>query len=200
MKHPRYLLFLVTCAVGSAALTLVLPTRLALLCGFSIAVLVFALSFIPLWRGGDPETLRREARRDDAGGLLLLALTVTISSTVLVALSLLLLERASLAALERILLLVALAAAWVFANLIFALHYARLFWNEGHGSGLEFPGTAVPDFADFVHFAAVIGMTCQTADIAITGKALRRVVTGHGLFAFVFNLGVLSLSVNLLAG
>ncbi len=181
-------------------MTSVVPLRFALLGAFCLAVAVFVASCVPLWRGGDPSLLRRHARRDDVGGLLLLVLTVTICGAVLATLSLLLLERGALDTAARFLLLVTLIAAWVFANLIYAMHYARMFWSDEHGGGLEFPATAQPGFADFVHFAAVIGMTCQTADIAITSTALRRVVTGHSLFAFAFNLGVLSLSVNLLAG
>jgi len=50
-----------------------------------------------------------------------------------------------------------------------------------------------------VNFAFVIGMTCQTADISITSGAMRRVSTFHGLFAFAFNLGILALTVNVLA-
>jgi uncharacterized membrane protein len=50
-----------------------------------------------------------------------------------------------------------------------------------------------------VNFAFVIGMTCQTADIEISECAMRRVSTFHGLFAFAFNLGILALTVNVLA-
>ena len=42
-------------------------------------------------------------------------------------------------------------------------------------------------------------MTCQTADVNITGAHIRRVATFHGLFAFAFNLGILALAVNALA-
>ena len=43
-------------------------------------------------------------------------------------------------------------------------------------------------------------MTSQTADINITHPAVRRVATWHGLYAFAFNLGILALAVNALAG
>lgn len=43
-------------------------------------------------------------------------------------------------------------------------------------------------------------MTCQTSDVDVTSVAMRRVATGHGLIAFFFNLGVLALTVNVLAG
>jgi len=42
-------------------------------------------------------------------------------------------------------------------------------------------------------------MTCQTADINITSRPMRRLATIHGLFAFTFNLGVLAFTVNIVA-
>ena len=64
-------------------------------------------------------------------------------------------------------------------------------------AGLQFPGGEPPDYWDFLHFAVVIGVACQTADIAFTGKNLRRIGTVHGLVAFSFNTAVLALTINL---
>ena len=100
------------------------------------------------------------------------------------------------------LLVSTLLASWTFANLVYAFHYARRYYSAGTGGdygGLDFPGDYEPAFADFVNFAFVIGMTCQTADITITHCAMRRISTFHGLFAFAFNLGILALTVNVLA-
>ena len=94
-------------------------------------------------------------------------------------------------------------ASWTFANLSCAFHYARLYYSArktgATAVGLDFPGEHPPEFSDFVNFALVIGMTCQTADIAITDYRMRQVSTFHGMFAFAFNLGILALSVNVLA-
>jgi len=45
----------------------------------------------------------------------------------------------------------------------------------------------------------VIGVACQTADIAITDKAMRRLSTLHSLVAFAFNMVIVALTINLLA-
>ncbi|QLQ13947.1 MAG: DUF1345 domain-containing protein [Brevundimonas sp.] len=63
------------------------------------------------------------------------------------------------------------------------------------GRGLIFPGTPSPDDWDFIHFAFVIGVASQTADIQISDQRLRRLVTCHCLLAFVFNTVVLALAV-----
>lgn len=202
LKHPRYLLFLAIFAVAGPALSLVIRPEEGVIAGFDLAVLAFILSCVRLWRSGDAGVMRRQAQRDDAGQVLLLLLTGLISVVMLVALSLMLLHKDALGVGGAALLVGTLAASWTFTNLIFSFHYARLYYSpdiKGDHEGLEFPGGCVPDFSDFVNFAFVVGMTCQTADIAITKTAMRRVSTFHGLFAFAFNLGILALSVNVLA-
>ena len=62
------------------------------------------------------------------------------------------------------------------------------------------PGTDEPDYWDFVYFAFTLGMTFQTSDVSITDRRIRRVVLGHSLAAFVFNLGVLAFTINVLGG
>lgn len=202
LRHPRYLLFLGVLTIAAPVLWSLQHREEAVIAAFDLAVAAFVASCIPLWRHGDAETMRCQAQRDDAGQVLLLVLTGVISSVVLAAVSLLILDKANLDAESIAVLVCTLLASWTFANLIFAFHYARLYYSahgEGDHQGLDFPGGATPDFSDFVNFAFVIGMTCQTADIAITKSSVRRVSTCHGLFAFAFNLGILALTVNVLA-
>ncbi len=96
-------------------------------------------------------------------------------------------------------------ASWFFVQLVFALHYAHEFYGQddgadAHRGGLAFPGEESPDYWDFLHFAAIIGVAAQTADVAFTSRNLRRTGTVHGIFAFFFNTVVLALTINLLAG
>ena len=63
--------------------------------------------------------------------------------------------------------------------------------------GLLFPGDEKdPGYWDFVHFAFVIGVANQTADVQIASTSVRRLVTWHGIVAFVFNTVILALSIN----
>jgi uncharacterized membrane protein len=96
------------------------------------------------------------------------------------------------------------ALSWLFVHTSFAKHYAHDYYGpreEGIRKGLIFPGDpeGEPDFADFFHFALVIGVAAQTADIQIAARAIRRVVTLHGVIAFVFNTVILALTINLAA-
>ena len=101
--------------------------------------------------------------------------------------------------------LVTVAMSWTFVHVIFAFHYAHLFYASGVGGGdsggLIFPGDdAEPDYWDFLHFSLVIGVAAQTADVQISDRGLRRTATVHSVTAFVFNTVVVALTVNLAVG
>ncbi|MEO5706102.1 MAG: DUF1345 domain-containing protein [Alteraurantiacibacter sp.] len=191
----------------------------AALASFDLGALAFTLTCINLWFHGEGKVIRQEAERDDANQLILLVLTGLIGATIMAVLVPLVTQKDALSLGVVTLMVATLALSWLFTNLIFTFHYARLFYGrikdtgevepgsaergDGSGSdfgGMDFPGDDDPEFSDFVNFAFVIGMTCQTADIAITHPKVRRIATGHGLYAFVFNLGILALTVNVLAG
>lgn len=95
------------------------------------------------------------------------------------------------------------ALSWLFVHTSFAKHYAHDYFGPaddgGIRKGLIFPGDEAPDFGDFLHFALVIGVASQTADIQIAAKAIRRIVTVHGIVAFLFNTVILALTINLAA-
>ncbi|RYD60406.1 MAG: DUF1345 domain-containing protein, partial [Sphingomonadales bacterium] len=96
-----------------------------------------------------------------------------------------------------------LLLCWTFSNAIYTLHYAHLFYTDCGGrdsGGLTFPDTPEPDYWDFVYFAFCLGMTFQTSDVEVTQGRLRRPVTLHCLAAFVFNLGVVAFTINVLGG
>src|SRR3990167_4616450 len=99
---------------------------------------------------------------------------------------------------------IAATLSWTFIHLIFTLHYAHAFYQHGdHGKdrgGLIFPGETEPDYWDFLHFALIIGVASQTADVQIADRGIRRLSTVHSLTAFVFNTVILALAVNLAVG
>jgi uncharacterized membrane protein len=69
----------------------------------------------------------------------------------------------------------------MFMQAMFALHYTHEFYNKGAKSqdtGLEFPDENLePDYWDFIYFSFIIGTAAQTADINITSKNFRSLVT-----------------------
>ena len=170
---------------------------------------VFIASTLKMMAGCDESLIRGRAATHDEGQHLILLLAVAAAFISLLAIA----AELSIAKGEHGLakgLRVALAfgtvlASWMFVQMIFALHYAHEFYGEdeqgqARRGGLLFPDDDTPDYWDFLHFGAVIGVAAQTADVAFASKTMRRTGTVHCLVAFVFNTVVLALTINLLAG
>lgn len=206
LPHPRFLGFLAVFAAATVATALVVPglrPSVALIAGFDIGAVVFIASMIPLWRDERIPRMRASAERDDGGRTLLLAILGATLVAVLVALGLAVQRHQTRTPTDLALVVVTLVLGWMLANLVYALHYAHLYYDQvgkGDRGGLAFPGDAPPVFADFCYFSFVIGMTCQVSDVAITDRTMRRNALAHGLVSFFFNLGVLALTINVLAG
>jgi uncharacterized membrane protein len=101
--------------------------------------------------------------------------------------------------------LLALCTAWLMVQTVFALRYAQHFYRSeqedgAHAGGLRFPGSDNPSYADFAYYAAIIGMTSQVSDVQVETTAMRRLTLLHGLVSFAFNLLVLALAINVVAG
>ena len=63
-----------------------------------------------------------------------------------------------------------------------------------------FPGKEAPDYADFLYYSFVIGMTSQVSDVQVLTGEMRRITLAHGVLSFAFNMLVLALSINVVAG
>lgn len=95
------------------------------------------------------------------------------------------------------------AISWLFVHTAFALHYAHVYYQEYEKTKevpLLFASKPKPSYLDFLYFAIVIGMTCQTADVNITSSRIRLLAMLQGLTAFIFNTALLALAINLIAG
>jgi uncharacterized membrane protein len=98
----------------------------------------------------------------------------------------------------------ALMSSWLLIQTVFAFHYARRYYDAARQAGAEsadlvFPGRREPDYLDFAYYSFVVGMTSQVSDVVVTSRHMRRLTLVHGFLAFVFNIAVLALSINILA-
>lgn len=177
----------------------------ALAVGFDIGAAGFLLSLIPLFRTCDVETMRRHSIENDANRTIILAIVTLITLVVLASIARELPEakQGTSGALAR--LIGTLLLTWLFANAVYALHYAHAYYVAGEipdedTGGLTFPGDLPPDYLDFAYFSLTLGMTFQTSDVEITSRPIRRIVTLHALAAFIFNIGVIAFTINGIAG
>ncbi|MEO8802711.1 MAG: DUF1345 domain-containing protein [Rudaea sp.] len=175
---------------------------LGVLAAFDTAAVIYLATTALMFFGSNPDSMRRRARTQDQGYWGFLLIGATVSAIALVALGIELHASKTASALEIVLATCSLLLAWLFLNTIFAVHYAHEFYGDSGGkhSGLDFPGTKEPDYWDFIYFAFVIGMTFQVSDVQISERKIRRVALVHALIAFFFNVIVIALSVNIVAG
>lgn len=194
-----FAIFVVT---GAVLMALGLRMAPAILLGFDLAAVVYLLTLARLFNRSTPAHMRLQAKAQDTGRWGVLWSAVVLSGVVLVALGTELhaAKGGGLPALGVGALSVVLS--WLFLNIMFALHYAHGFYGdfgEKH-SGLEFPDTPEPDYWDFAYFAIVIGMTFQVSDVQISSRYLRRVALLHSVIAFFFNVFIIAITVNIVAG
>jgi uncharacterized membrane protein len=148
--------------------------------------------------------VRKRAEEEDEGGTAILVLTVAAAVASLAAIFIELGDAPGkrAGALPALLALSTVVLSWFFIQVIFAFHYAHEFYGEGKGKdgnkgGLKFPSDDQPEYWDFIYFSFAIGTTSQVTDVLVTGKAMRRLVLGHGVVSFFYNVAVLALMVSL---
>jgi uncharacterized membrane protein len=196
-----FLLFGFVALAGGALACPSLGAARGVMVAFDAAALAFLLSCVPLFRH-EPRQMRESAQRNDAhrGYLLLIAAVVT--GVILVAVGSELAHKGRPQPADVILVICTLCLSWLFSTLVYALHYAHLFYTHssqgGDSGGVCFPDTAEPDYWDFAYLSSCLAMTFQTSDVDITSRTYRRTVLFHTLGAFVFNIGVIAFSINIL--
>lgn len=196
----RYGMFLALLSVV-APIALVLPWHEAAMAGFDVAVLGFILSLVPLI-DDQPDQMRRNAAANDANRGVMLLITAVVTLVILIAVGVAVGQKGGPSPALIALLLATLTLAWLFSNMVYAVHYAHIYYlpgpEGGDCNGLDFPGDGEPGYWDFIYFAFTLGMTFQTSDVQIQSSAMRRAALAHSLAAFIFNLGVLAFTINVL--
>jgi uncharacterized membrane protein len=184
-----------------------LPTRM--LCVWDAGIVCF-LSFT--WTAmlkATPETMRRHARQENIGRLVILGLITIAACASLLAIGFILHDKGTateLLFLHLTLSLLTIVGSWLLVNTIFAFHYANLYYrqeqnlNECESEGLDFPSEIEPDYWDFLYFSFVIGMTNQVSDVQITSRLIRRLALLHSILSFFFNTTILAMTINIIAG
>jgi uncharacterized membrane protein len=201
---PRFLVFAGVALVAIPAAVAASDWAAGLMLGFDAAAATFLAGCAHLLRTESPATMRKAAPDNDANRAVLLGIAALVSFAVLAAVAVVLDKPGAESRFALALVLTTLALAWLFANTVYALHYAHLFYlPDAHGKdsgGIDFPGPGEPDYADFAYFAFTLGMTFQTSDVVIRSRRIRRIATLHSLLAFVFNLGIIAFTINVLGG
>jgi uncharacterized membrane protein len=157
----------------------------------------------------DAAMTRTRMRTQDQGAFVIFLTVVTSACASVVAIALLIAEVRDAPMWQRAshlgLAVLALVLSWLLIQTLFGFHYAHRYYTHTRDpdcepKGLAFPGGHEPDFLDFAYFSFVVGMTSQTSDVAVTGRHMRRLTLIHGFLSFVFNIAILAMAINIIAG
>jgi uncharacterized membrane protein len=197
---PRFLSFLAVLAIAFPVASHVLQGwALGAMAAFDLAAIVFLVSCIPLLGTSEARAIKEHARANDANRILLLAITGIVLSVLLTAIAAEAVGH-NPQPVTKALIITTLALAWLFANTVYAFHYAHMVYMHPDVGcvGLEFPRTSHPVYWDFVYFSFTCGMAFATSDVIVTESRMRKTVVIHCLAAFAFNIGVLAFTINVL--
>jgi len=206
---PQRLGYGLLAGLGTAALPLQLTWQLRGLLGWCVGVAVYLLLAWWLCARFDSKRTRGRAQAQDEPSVVLFWLMLLATMACVAAISVMMQQTRDLSGLPRtlhiVLSMVALALSWLFIQTIFAFRYAHRFYQEEKrkepgGPGLGFPGGLDPDYFDFLYHAHVVGMTSQVSDVQVTSREMRRLTLLHGVLSFGFNMLILALSINVVAG
>jgi uncharacterized membrane protein len=185
------------------------------LVGWNAGVWLYLLLEALMMARADHADLRRFARVHAEGAATVLA---TVVSAALASLAAIVLELAAAkspggghAVAQVLFTLVTVAGSWLLVAVLFTFSYASLYYRGAGpgdaGTGLLFPGHDAasaaafrPGYADFLYFAFTIAVASQTADVAVSTRAMRKLVLLQSVLAFVFNTTLLALTINIAAG
>lgn len=194
-------------AVAALPLPLLWPFRALL--GWSIGVAVYLALAWCLCERFDASSTRLRAQAQDEPSMVLFFLMLLVTAACVAAIVLMMQQSKDLAQALRLqhlaVSVVALVASWLFIHTLFAFRYAHRYYRPADkplsdGPGLLFPGELEPDYFDFLYYAYVVGMTSQVSDVQIASRGMRRLTLLHSVLSFAFNMLILALSINLVAG
>jgi uncharacterized membrane protein len=208
--HRRLLLAMVVAGATAFLLPAMVPVSVRLAASWDMGIIVFLGLTGWVMRKCPPNRMRETVLANDQGRVGILVLVLLATGASLAAIFFLLQTKdasggpgAPLVSLA----VLTIVCSWFFTHVMFALHYAHVFYRDDPSTpkadatgGLKFPGDEPPDYWDFLYFAFVIGMTSQVSDVQVTSRPMRYLVLWHGILSFAFYTVVLALSINIVAG
>jgi uncharacterized membrane protein len=181
------------------------PLTRALL-GWNAAVWVYLFSMMWLIARSDHAKVRAIAdKQDENAGLVLFTLTigaVLSFSAIISELGEIPHLKPDERALRYLFTAVTVMGSWLLVGVLFCFHYAHIYYRSREKQRpLKFPDEDThPDYWDFLYFSFTIAVAVQTSDVAVMSPRMRKLVLGHSVLAFFFNLAILGLSINIAAG
>jgi uncharacterized membrane protein len=92
--------------------------------------------------------------------------------------------------------------SWFTIHTLYALIYAKHYFDPAHGGGIDFNDPHPKDqpcYADFFYVAFAVGMSFAISDTNLTSTRMRKTALVHGLLSFVFGTTIVASVVNVIS-
>jgi uncharacterized membrane protein len=202
--------YLLSAILFGGVVAFFLPDSLELmtrsLIAWNAAVWAYLIGMMWVIRRADHQKVRAVAdKQDENAGVVLVVLLVGAVfslSAIFVELSALADAKGAERAGRYVLTVLTLFGSWLLVGVLFCFHYAHMYYRStGKALPLKFPDDEKePDYWDFMYFSFTISVAVQTSDVTVMTRAARKLVLGHSVLNFFFNLVILGLSINIAAG
>jgi len=184
--------------------------EIRLLLAWDVCVLLLLFIILMMMKNADAEQTLQRAQGQEPRNIVTLSFTAIICGASMVTVAFMLNDgqewKAVPANVHLGLCTVAIFCAWFLLHAFFALHYARMYYDEideesegDYKKGLEFPGGELVDYWDFMYYSFTIAMCYQTSDVSISTAPMRRLTLIHSILSFIFVALVIGLVVNVVS-
>lgn len=189
--------------------------ELRILLAFDLGLLLhLAILGFFMWQA-TPEQTYRYAQRGEPSTLGLLTIVVLFSLSSLLGVAIMLDNSQKYPPLVTNahlgLSLLAVFLSWLIVHTYYAIHYARLYYDEvqhlpqvsdealPYVKGLEFPHDGLVSYRDFLYYSFTIAMCYQTSDVSILSYEMRSVSLVQSVLGFMFVAVIFGLVVNIVS-
>lgn len=178
---------------------------LALLGGWAALALIFTgWTWLLLWRFDSAETAdHAEQEQPWHWAVVALVLGGAVASLVGVGVLLLRSQEASQGVHHDVaagwMAVGSVALSWLTIHTVYAVIYARNFFDPKQPGGIEFKPANEPCYKDFFYFAFTVGMSFAVSDTDLSSTRMRATALGHGLLSFAFSAIIVASVVNLIS-
>lgn len=168
-----------------------------LLIGWNVgAIIELVLAGVMMYRSDARRTLER-SQKEDPSAVFSVVAVILASAAGLVANGYMLNNTKTMTPLQThlhlALAMLTVITAWLLVHTYFAGLYARIYYRKtGAGDdpsfakGLDFVGSEIVDYWDFVYYSFTIAMCYQTSDVSVTARGMRQVTIVHSIVSFFF--------------
>ena len=94
---------------------------------------------------------------------------------------------------------ISVVISWFAVHTLYALTYAKIYFDEKPVGGIDFNTDHPPRYSDFAYVAYTVGMSFAISDTNLTSSRMRATALKHGLLSYLFGSVIVASVVNLIA-